>query len=1303
MSINTVSFINKRKKLTQSQMRFWFHELFHKNSSLYTIPMILEFTGKVDSKKIEDAVEKVKICHPVLNSIFIEKNGVHFQLDLTTSDLEEESKKNWKNRKIISAVNEDHAIELAKSFFSKPINIHEEPIFDYKIVEISEEKTWLISSCHHIGFDGISKFVFANEIIDFYNDEISISDRKKDVERKNNAYSELILSEDYSLEVKNQLQWWVNELKDSNPFLNLPTDIPRPSIRTYNGASHEFLIPENILEKIGEISKREKVRKFSILLAALYLTIYGMTKNEDIIISTGVSNRKNEYISDVIGCFVNIILLRIKFDKEYTFRSLVEYINFISKEALIRRDVPFDKLINSLTPGRDLSYNPYTQVMIVYHNITEELRDIGDTKVSILNPEKEKSQSDLLLHIRKDKNRYRCWLEYNTDIFEAKTAENICERYLYFINLIADFYNEKIIKQPQIPTNQENYLLAKNDTKFSFPQLTLKELIEEKINNQPDEIAIITNREKVTYKELEEFSNEVLNKIITSDLTEKQTIGVFLGRSPKMIYSLLAIIRSGCSYVPIDPNYPRDRIEYIINDSKIERIVTEKSLINLLDNVNEKIKLIICDEENIGGESIKKELVNLKSSSCDLLYLIYTSGSTGLPKGVMLDQRGRVSNYHDFNTRFNIGKGDKILAISSLSFDMCAYDIFGTLMAGATIVLPNEAENKDPMCWAEMLDEHQVTIWHSTPSLLNSVLEKFKLRKISKNSSLRLFLLGGDWIPVQMPKEIKAYCSQSPIIISLGGATEVSMDSTIYKIDNVDESWTSIPYGIPMANQTAYVLDENMSLVPIGVPGDLYLGGIGVGWGYYNRPSLTATRFVPNPYNKSGEDTRIYRTGDIARWTNNGNLELLGRSDFQVKINGIRIELGEIDSAIKSIGYKDCITSTFKNKKGENVLVVYIVSADNINWDEVKLQLYDILPAFMVPHYCVILDSLPLSANGKILRTGLPVPEINRKEIINSGLPQTIQEKLLHSIWSIVLDNNNIGVEDNFFDLGGSSMQAATIVNRLPQKISLVDFLRHPTIKRQAEFLQRSTVEKNILFRFETNRKNNKNIIFIPYAGGSAISFMNIFEKIKHVANVMVVDLPHVNLEDIHNESIEKFTDQCLQELKKDGIKNIIIYGHCAGTAFAMELARKLSTENFDVEACFLAASLPPNVESKFKMPQTTNNEIINFLNTLGGMEEISSEEDWPFLLEDFKRDSYLSRDYKNRVFSIFKEPINIPLEIIISKSDPLTSGYEDNHKIWKHYFNRIHLNYIQGDHYFVSSSADQLAKLIISRLCTDE
>ncbi|WP_175998804.1 non-ribosomal peptide synthetase [Burkholderia stabilis] len=1285
--------------LSFAQLRLWYHEQLHPGSALYNTPIAVEFQGKLDTRALERAIEHVIERHEILRTVFRMVDGEPRQVvqaprgvqlpieDLTSFPVED--------RERIATISAERAVR-------EPINLSDGPVFHARLIKLDEQRWWLLVLNHHMVFDGWSRTVLVKELAAWYATILGQGAPLPPLSIQYGDFASWQRSKEVEAKLDEQLTWWKRTLEGAPTFLSLPTDRPRPPVQSFRGNTTVFTIDAATHAQIGAFARETGVSTFVVLAAALKLLLYRLTGQADLIVSTGIATRQQKQIEDLIGCFINVLLLRTNFSDSPSCIDLVRRVSDTTMNAFAHQDLPFDRLVTALAPERDLSYNPLAQVMIVHHNEDRDEGEFPGLRMQRIMPEKLIAQYDLLLHLRPIDEELFGMLEYNVDLFDERSVQRMCEQYVHVLGEIIANPHVSIEDVTVLPQHQVEAILALNEAPAQFPHdRCIHGLIEARAGEQPDAPAIETAGSVISYGDLNRDANKLARHMRRLGVRRGDVVGVSLERTPEMAIALLAIVKCGAAYVPIDPNYPLERVRYIVSDSKTRLVVTQSGFLEKLGDQIDGVTLLSLDHETDRIADYPDGNLDLEVSSDDLLYLIYTSGSTGAPKGVMLDHRGRVNNFHDFNTRFQVGPGDRVLAVSSPSFDMCAYDVFGTLMAGGTIVMPSGGALPQPDEWGALIRSHGVTIWHSAPALLGALLERFERGAIDAAPRLRLALLGGDWIPLTVPDDLRRYAGPDVVVVSLGGATEVSMDSTIHVVGERDPNWSSIPYGVAMANQTAYVLDDRMRVAPIGVAGDLYLGGVGVGWGYFHRAELSATRFVPNRYSRvPGE--RIYRTGDIARWTNAGTLELLGRADFQVKINGVRMELGEIDAALVALdGVKACVTSLHRPTDAPPRLVSYIVTeGEGFDWERARNALFERLPSYMVPRHHVLLERLPLSPNGKVLRTALPPPAIDTSAEVALTGPRTVMERTLHTLWASALGHEEFGIDHDFFDLGGTSLQAALIVNRLPRRLSLVEFMRHSTVRTQAAVLSNDDrPAESRIFRFPANGVSRLTLLCVPYAGGSAIVFRGLARALPSGVATAVVTMPPPA--DCENPAVtlEAIAGQCLDELSTQELSNIALYGHCAGTALAAELARQLERRGHKVRGLFLAAAMPPGIPSPFTQPRETEEEIVEFVAALGGTEESSNVDDWKVMVREFQRDSRLVREHFKRILAQPREPLAAPLTVLMGDNDPLTEGHQDHEQVWQRVSGRIAIHTVEGGHYFVSTASGRVADIVAGSL----
>ncbi len=638
---------------------------------------------------------------------------------------------------------------------------------------------------------------------------------------------------------------------------------------------------------MSELAEAEGVTRFDVMLAA-YLVFL---------------RRSGGQVDMVIGVCDGDGVLPLRADLSGRPSSRDVLVRVRERLVAARRDgsVPLESILESLGRGKASDLFP---VLIASAPRPESC-----------------SAMDLVLALTADDDVLGGALEYDANLFDSATVDRMGDQLVTLVCGIVAYPDAGVESLPFLPESERRQILVEwNDKGIDFPRdATLHGLFEDRASEEPDAIAATFRGENLTYAELDTRANRVANHLRSLGVGPETVVGISVERSLELPIGLVAIAKAGGAYLPMDPAYPVQRLTYMIEDSHVGVLLTQR---HLADALPPSGATVVYLDDSFESEDASRPESGADASS--LAYMIYTSGSTGAPKGVMLDHRGRVNNFLDFNRRFRVAKGDALIALASLSFDMCAYDVFGTLAAGSRIVLPDPEGMQDPAHWAEVMNAQRVSVWHTAPAMLKMLVDYLEGKPELAPQTLRLVLLGGDWIPVTLPDRLRALVSGVQVI-SMGGATECSMDSTIFEIEEVDPSWTSIPYGEPMANQLAYVLDDAGQPVPIGVPGELFLGGIGVGRGYFERPELTAERFLDNPF-VDEPGARMYRTGDLARWMPDGNLELIGRVDNQVKIRGYRIELGEIEARLESHpAVREGVVVAREDAAGEKRLVAYVV------------------------------------------------------------------------------------------------------------------------------------------------------------------------------------------------------------------------------------------------------------------------------------------------------------------------------------------------------------------------------------------
>lgn len=1019
---------NAAVPLSSAQERLWFADQLDPGNTSFNIPALLRLEGPLDRAALEEGLNEVVRRHEILRTTFKAIDGHPVQLvhppapvPLPLDDLSSMSE----------STREQEALRLAAEEATRPFDLSSGPLLRMRLVRLADDHHLLNLTVHHIVFDEWSVALFVRDLIACY--VASAAGRAAALPQLPIQYADFAVWQRAWLQGDERtrlLDYWRQHLAGVPRMLEMPTDRPRKAVQTYAGTDAVVVFPQPVVDGLKALARSEDATLFMVLLAAWQLLLHRYTNQDQIVVSSGVASRDHRETESLIGCLTNIVVMRSDLGGNPSFRSVVRHAREVALGAYSHQALPFEELVHELHPERDLSHPPFSQSMIVLLNAPTELLSVQGLHLTPIPLASSTTQYDLLFHFWEDDQGLRGRLRYSTDLFDRATTDRLLGHFRTLIDNVTQDADRLIDDVPMLTSAECHELIVTwNATATAFPEdRCLHELFEAKVDEDPERLAIICGDRSVSYGELERLSNRVAARLRARGVGPGVAVAIAVRRSIDSVVGLLGILKAGAPYLPLDPSYPRERLEFMLGDVRPPVVLTQSPLLPHLPALGDRA--ICLDVEDPVELAASEERRRSLATPDDLAYLIYTSGSTGNPKAVMVDHRGRVNNFTDFNRRFAVGPGDRLLALASLGFDMSAYDVFGTLAAGATVVLPDAADEHDPARWADLMRRHGVTIWHSVPALLQMLVDRVAHVKEGMLHDLRLTLLGGDWIPVRLPERLRAVAPNTRVI-ALGGATEVSMDSTIYEVDRCDPEWNSIPYGRPMANQTSYVVDRRGQPVPIGVPGELLLGGVGVGWGYFNQPELTAEKFVPDAFGAAG--ARLYRTGDRARYMPDGNLELLGRLDHQIKIRGVRIEPGETAARLREHpAVQEAVVIAREDAPGDKRLVAYVLTTSNRDDLDGELRRFvrAALPEYMVPSACVRLERLPLTPNGKLDRNALPAPSLATVAPGARTAPRSTTEMAIAAVWSQV-GVASVDVNQNFFDLGGHSLLAAQVTARL--------------------------------------------------------------------------------------------------------------------------------------------------------------------------------------------------------------------------------------------------------------------------------
>ncbi len=934
----------------------------------------------------------------------------------------------------------------------KPFDLAVGPLFRVSLIKLPSERHAILFNMHHIISDGWSVSVLISEIAQLY---VAFShNAPSPLADLNIQYADFAHWQQSWLQgeiLEKQILYWKEKLADAPALLNLPVDHPRPALQSVNGASENFIIDADLSAEVLELTKREGATLFMILLAAFQTLLHRYSGQNQILVGAPVAGRTNSKIEKLIGFFVNTLIMKADLSDNPEFSDLLHQVRENALEAYAHQDTPFEKLVEELQPQRDPSHSPIFQHAFVLQNTpSDKSIQLPGLTLKAVDNDAATAKYDLTLTMVESPQGLQGSMEYNTDLFERSTILRMLRHFKMILNAISDDPDINVDHIPLLDeTEKQEILYERNKTESVFPaNKSVHQVFEAMGQSQPDAPALFfaptaeSEAQELTYAELNAQANQLARHLKSMNVQSEDIIGICMHRSIEMIVSMLAILKTGAAYVPIDPNYPPERIRYMVQDSALNVLVTQEELRQNLESLNTTLITVDSQWPEIGKQST--ENLDLPLNPENLAYLIYTSGSTGKPKGTMLHHRGALNLATLQKNAFKVGPGSRILQFASLSFDAATWEFLMALISGSALVLTSTQTITDGQALVNLLEALKVSTMTIPPSVL-AVLPKSEL------PDLKTIITAGEAVS---PELVKIW-GQERIFFNAYGPTETTVCASMHECSGEYEM--APPIGKANPNFKLYILDEYLQPQPPGVPGELCVAGVGLARGYLNRPELTAEKFLPNPYaTETGE--RIYRTGDLARWLPDGNVEFMGRIDHQVKVRGFRIELGEIEAALsRHDKIKDQIVLAPADKSGNKRLVAYIATkkSQEATPAEMRDYLSSQLPDYMVPAIYIFLEDLPLTPNGKVDRKALPKPDLEGAVIHREYIaPRNETEEKLITIVTELLNLEKIGVLDNFFELGGHSLLATQFMSRIKEifqvEIPLMALFEKPTIEQLA-------------------------------------------------------------------------------------------------------------------------------------------------------------------------------------------------------------------------------------------------------------
>jgi amino acid adenylation domain-containing protein len=1033
--------------LSYAQQRLWFIQQLDPHSAAYHIPAAVRLHGGLDIAALERVLSEIVRRHEILRTKFAFVDGRPVQLVMPGGNMTL-SRRDLSGRED----RESEASRLVREEAERPFNLSEGNLFRATLVRMEEEQHILIVTLHHIVADGWSVGLLVREVAALY-EPLQQQGRESGLEELPIQYADYAVwqREWLSGEVlERQLAYWRRQLAGVPPALDLPTDHARPPVKTFKGATCSITLAEHLAEDLRALSRREGATLYMVLLASFQALLARYTGEEDIVVGAPVAGRSRAETENLIGLFINMLVLRADLSGDPTFRELLKRVREVALGAYMHQDLPMEMLVDELRPERSLGHAPLFDIGFDFLPLSpeQERLELPGLTLSAVESDTDTAKFDLVLKFVETQRGLVASLNYSTDLFEETTVRRMLGHLEMLLAAIALDAERPLSELSIMPAAERAQVLsAWNDTAAAYAHdKCIHELFEEQAGRTPESVAVVCGGREVTYGELNARASQLAHYLRGLGVGAETLVGICVERSPEMVVSVLGILKAGGAYVPLDANYPLERLSFMLEDTGLPILLTQAHLLERLPAHAGRVVCVDTEWNEIAAAA--EENPEKLTTSDNLAYVIYTSGSTGVPKGVELAHRGLVNMAQAQSRAFSLRAENRILQFASLSFDASIFEIVMSFAAGATLYLESRETLLPGASLAALLREQAITNVTLPPSAL-------ALLPVEDLPDLQTIVVAGEACGAEL---VARWATNGRRFFNAYGPTEATVWATAAECG--DAARRKPPIGRPIDNVEAYILDAHLQPSPVGVAGELYIGGAGLARCYLKRPALTAARFIPHPFS-SIAGRRLYKTGDRARFLADGEIEFIGRIDRQVKVRGFRIELGEIETALtKHRAVLDSVVMALEDAPDERRLIAYVVPREQPAppVDELRDFLSARLPDYMLPGVFVFLESLPVTPNGKIDRRSLPAPDSARPDITQSFVaPRTPGERWLAERWCGVLGLERIGVDDNFFELGGDSIKAAVLINRLQEELGkvvhVVAIFDAPTISRLARYL----------------------------------------------------------------------------------------------------------------------------------------------------------------------------------------------------------------------------------------------------------
>ncbi|WP_435589708.1 amino acid adenylation domain-containing protein [Micromonospora aurantiaca (nom. illeg.)] len=1290
--------------LSYAQERVWFMDQLAPGEAAYHIAVPLRVRGPLDVDALRAALTALADRHESQRTRFpADADGRPTVVVADTADVP---------LTVVEASDEAAAQALVDAAAAEPFDLANGPLLRALLIRLTADDHVLFLAQHHIVGDGWSVDVLLRDLITLY--------RGGEPPALPIQYGDFAVWEAQELDgpqARAHVDYWKQQLAGITP-LELPLDRPRPATQTYRGDFVEFQLDPSATETLNTLTRDSGGTLFMTLLAAYQVLLARHAGQDDFAIGASVAGRSAPELENVVGMFINMLPLRADLADDPTFAELLERTRRTVLDGFEHAEVPFAKVVHELGLPRDVSRSPVFQTMFVLQNYEMgRFRGVSrtdDVTFSWTPMELQATRFDFELHAVETVDGLWGKLVFNTDLFDRATVERMAQRWTALLDAVVAAPDTPVSRLPLLPAAERDLLAAWNDTTADFPRTeTLHGPIEERAAATPDAVAVTIDGHSRTYAELNAQANRVAHRLRAAGVGPETLVGVCAERSVELVAGLLGVLKAGGAYLPLDPEYPADRLAFMVGDADAPVVLVQSHLRDVLPDTGATV--LELDDATVWADRPDTDPAPAAGPE-NLAYVIYTSGSTGRPKGVPNTHRGIVNRLDWMQKTYGLGADDAVLQKTPASFDVSVWEFFWPLRTGARLVLAKPGGHKDAGYLRDLLVSERITTAHFVPSMLTVFLAE---DGVEAATALRRVICSGEELPLASATDFTArlpWCG----LHNLYGPTEAAIDVTAWACepDRLAQV-TSVPIGAPIANLRLHVLDPSGAQCPVGVAGELHIGGAGLARGYHRRPALTAEKFVPDPFSAE-PGARLYRTGDLARWIigpdGAGVIEFLGRIDHQVKLRGLRIELGEIESALRDQpGVTEATVIVREDSPGDKRLTAYLVG--EAEHAALKAALKDTLPEYMVPAAFVTLDALPLTPNGKLDRKALPAPVVTREASVALVEPRDDTERALAAIWSEVLGVDTLGIDDDFFDLGGHSMLATQVVAKIRKAelggraVGVMDLFQQRTIRDLAAFISGDAAQegpRRLLYELTKPIPAGKRVltyVCVPYGGGSAIVYQPLADALPAGYGLWSLAIPGHDVglsEDAlpFDELTSRVADEILERVEGP----IALYGHCGvGSAILADVARKVEAAGRELEAVYIGAMFP------FARPKgviaalrdrlerlSSNRHSASWLKSMGVDTDELDPEQADRIISNMRADSRASEEYFTRLLDQQAAKLRTPIISVVGSEDPVTDYYRERYAEWQFLSDTLGLVVLdQAGHFFLKYRAEELAEIV--------